>query len=142
MKSKTCNKCHTEKSTTEFYTKTYKNKTSISHICKTCSNKISNNAYSALRDYKFKLKRKYNLTYEEYLTMYEEQLGKCSICSKDISLAGVGADKQTVAAVDHCHNTGKVRSLLCHACNAGIGHLKEDKNILNKAIEYLRKHNV
>lgn len=41
--------------------------------------------------------------------------------------------------VDHCHNTGKVRGLLCHPCNSGIGMFKDEVDILNKAILYLTK---
>lgn len=40
-------------------------------------------------------------------------------------------------SIDHCHKTGKVRGLLCKTCNTGIGHLKDDPNILRSAINYL-----
>ena len=41
--------------------------------------------------------------------------------------------------IDHDHKTGKVRGLLCHGCNTAIGLMKDDVNILTKAIEYLKK---
>ena len=42
-----------------------------------------------------------------------------------------------VLAIDHCHSTGKIRGLLCDRCNHGLGHFKDDINLLIKAIEYL-----
>ena len=41
-------------------------------------------------------------------------------------------------SVDHCHDTMKVRGLLCHRCNCGIGLLNEDITVLEKAINYLK----
>jgi hypothetical protein len=42
--------------------------------------------------------------------------------------------------VDHDHVTGRVRALLCNLCNAGIGHLRDDPQIMQAAIEYVRFH--
>ena len=58
------------------------------------------------------LKRKYKLTPEERQAMIEEQNGACEICGE------VLWDK---LEVDHNHTTGKVRAMLCHLCNSGLG---------------------
>lgn len=66
--------------------------------------------------------------------MVEKQEGKCKICSSsDSHRTGTKYN----LFVDHCHATGKVRGLLCHHCNAGLGHLKDSKEILERAIRYL-----
>lgn len=78
--------------------------------------------------------RRYGIVLEEYEKMKLRQNNRCAIC-------GVHADdtKLKKLCVDHDHQTGYVRSLLCHGCNTGIGLLKEKEEILLKAIEYLRK---
>ncbi len=82
---------------------------------------------------KSQLKLLYGLSLEEYKEMLISQEGKCFICK--------GNNKRKRLFVDHNHNTGKIRSLLCAACNAGIGYFKEDTSLLNKAISYLEMHN-
>ncbi len=77
------------------------------------------------------LKRKYNLTPEQYLTMLKNQNGVCAICGKQ--------EKNRRLAVDHCHKTGKIRGLLCALCNTAIGKFNDDVNLLTKAIKYLKK---
>ena len=74
---------------------------------------------------------KYGVTKEFLIELYEAQHGTCKIC---------GSEPTTVRGlhVDHCHSTGKVRGLLCHGCNVGIGSMKENPDIFLKAIEYLR----
>lgn len=85
------------------------------------------------RSFKNNLK-KYGITPEIYQEMFTEQEGKCAICSSGI----VSRSKASYNLfVDHCHETGKVRGLLCHHCNAGLGHFRDNEQTLQKAIEYL-----
>ena len=87
--------------------------------------------------YKYRIKKRYGITIDEYDAMYKEQDGKCAICSKDPLKHG-----EYRLSVDHCHETKKVRGLLCSKCNHGIGLLKENITIFNNAIAYLLKNGV
>lgn len=79
--------------------------------------------------------REYGITDSQYQQMFEKQGGKCAICG----LVFFKGSRKTVAKVDHCHETGIVRGLLCHGCNVGIGFLKDDFFTVIKAASYLRK---
>jgi hypothetical protein len=73
-----------------------------------------------------------NMTYDKYLLMLKKQNYCCDIC-------GIHQDKlKRNLDVDHNHNTGNVRGLLCTPCNSGIGKLKDSINMLEKAINYLK----
>jgi hypothetical protein len=74
---------------------------------------------------------------ETFDEMLLEQNGKCKICSREIGCT-IREEDIDAAVVDHCDETGKIRGLLCHQCNRGIGLLKHDVEILLKAVEYLR----
>lgn len=77
--------------------------------------------------------KRYGLTKEQYLEMLAAQGGGCAICGSTN-----GSNKNPkVLCVDHCHDSGKVRGLLCDACNRGIGCLKDDPGIVRKALLYL-----
>ena len=76
---------------------------------------------------------KYDITEDEYNDMFMAQNGKCLICGKHQS------EIKTALHIDHCHETGKVRGLLCHRCNIGIGLLEDDIENLRCAILYLNK---
>ena len=65
------------------------------------------------------------IVYEETL---ESQGGLCAIC---------GCSKKL--HMDHDHDTGKIRGVLCGACNRGIGLLKDDYEVLSRAVDYLKK---
>jgi hypothetical protein len=82
------------------------------------------------------LKRKYNLSLSDYNNMLAEQNGCCAICGVHNSELKKGL------AVDHCHETGEVRRLLCDKCNTGIGFFNHDPELLKKAIEYLGANDV
>lgn len=77
------------------------------------------------------LKREYGMTLEEYDRLLEEQGGACAICGT------TDAAPHDYLSVDHCHDSGIVRGLLCSACNKGIGHLRDDPSILREAANYL-----
>lgn len=80
--------------------------------------------------------KKYDLTLADYNVIFEQQGGICAICGQpELATAGFGVPKSL--AVDHNHETGQVRGLLCSACNIGLGCMKDDPNILAKAIAYL-----
>jgi hypothetical protein len=77
-------------------------------------------------------KRKYGLTIAEYDAMVAAQGGRCAICEADRP-GGMGR-----WPIDHCAKTGKVRRLLCNACNPGLGFFKHDIALLQRAINYLK----
>jgi hypothetical protein len=79
------------------------------------------------------LMNNYGITLEDYLARYEDQGGKCAICGD--SKPDCGKDG---LVVDHCHDKGNVRRLLCTHCNKGLGHFRDDIHRLSNAIEYLK----
>ena len=76
------------------------------------------------------LLRKYNITLDTYNQMLTKQDNKCAICQ----------DVLNKPHVDHDHNTSKVRGLLCVKCNTALGKFNDDVNIIQRAIDYLKKH--
>lgn len=79
------------------------------------------------------IRSQYGVEMEEYLKMYAECSGKCTICKV------LEEDMGHRMCVDHCHETGKVRGLLCKRCNAGLGQFKDNPELLIKAAEYLKR---
>jgi hypothetical protein len=82
-----------------------------------------------------------NITRDQYHEMLKTQENKCAICKNPETRRNVRGTEITRLCIDHCHKTGKVRQLLCHSCNTGIGKFKDSVALLQEAIEYLRKHN-
>jgi hypothetical protein len=93
-----------------------------------------------MRAKSFELKRMFGISVEDYMRMYETQNGCCDICGQRGDEINGGDRRTSTLAVDHCHETGRIRSLLCASCNRGLGLLKDSPDILEKAIAYLRKH--
>lgn len=85
------------------------------------------------------LKRRFGLTIEEYEVMHAKQRGVCDICKKAETRKRSNGTVGRLM-VDHCHATGKVRSLLCHQCNMLLGNAEDRISRLTAAIAYLRKH--
>ena len=79
-------------------------------------------------------KIKYGITIEDYDRMFEEQSGLCAIC-------GNPPEEGQLLNVDHDHETGKVRALLCFTCNNGLGSFQDDPELLKKASQYLEEFN-
>lgn len=103
----------------------YKNKQKIYKIEK------KDQIYQQRKEYG--IKKNYGITFQQKLEMYENQNHQCLICRNSF--------EENKLTIDHSHVTKKVRGLLCHSCNAGIGLLKESKNILLSAINYLELTN-
>lgn len=74
----------------------------------------------------------HGVSIETYEAMLERQNGKCKICGE------VPKGYRKHLCIDHCHSTGRVRGLLCHTCNAGIGFFRDDVTRLKAAIRYLK----
>ena len=79
-----------------------------------------------VEDRAYQLKKRYNLSVDDYNKMLEKQNGKCFICNKIIKLY-----------IDHNHKTGNVRGLLCQRCNTGLGQFDDNPLLLLNAIRYL-----
>jgi hypothetical protein len=75
------------------------------------------------------LKVKYGLTEEDYQKLFRKQRGRCCICQKRLG---------SRTAVDHDHETGFVRGLLCLRCNTGLGLFEDNIRLLAAAIVYLQ----
>lgn len=74
-----------------------------------------------------RIREKYKITRDDYDRMVSDQQGRCAICHSE----------HPQLSVDHDHATGTVRGLLCNRCNAGIGFLRDDVDLLRGAIRYL-----
>lgn len=65
--------------------------------------------------------------------MFENQKGCCAVCQQKL-------DQGKHTCVDHCHETGNVRGLLCTNCNVALGHFKDSITLIESAIRYLKGH--
>jgi len=74
------------------------------------------------------LNRKYNLTPGEFESRLKEQKNCCLICDGPF---------KGIPHIDHCHQTGKVRGILCFGCNVALGGFKDSPALLRRAAEYL-----
>jgi len=81
----------------------------------------------------------YDLAPGEYDKMFSEQNGVCMICLQPETVLKHG--KVAALAVDHCHDTGKVRGLLCNNCNTALGKLKHNLIIVGRVRAYLLRSN-
>lgn len=77
------------------------------------------------------LQAKYGISLEEYNILLVSQQGCCAVCKEKPS-------KQRLH-VDHVHSTGKIRGLLCQACNVSIGKMKESPELLRKLALYVEE---
>jgi hypothetical protein len=78
----------------------------------------------------------YGISIEEMRALLERQGGKCASCAVTLELSGRG---RASAAVDHCHDTGHVRGLLCCVCNRALGMLGDDADTVGRLHEYIRR---
>ena len=151
---KKCSKCKQEKDESEFY-KNRTKKDTLSYRCKQCDRDTTNvrrknnpeqhkkavekwQRENPERVRNMILKRRYNISTEEYNNLLKLQNNVCAICGKPETEIRRG--RMIGLSVDHNHKTNKNRGLLCDSCNKLLGHAHEDPEILLKAEKYLRSY--
>lgn len=136
---KKCSKCNKMKPDDAF-NKRKVNTNDLQSMCKKCASIVRNERYNKNKDkeknqsYNNRIKRIYGITKDEYDIMYSKQNGKCAICNSD----KVNRNKTDKFCIDHCHNSGKVRGLLCHNCNVLLGKLSDNIELCEKIIYYIK----
>ena len=102
-------------------------------LCKPCyhAQRYKNDRRYYLRSTESRFKRLYGITWADYEKMFASQHGVCAICKSP--------PKKRRLSVDHCHQTGRIRGLLCDPCNhILLGAAKDSLSKLQAAIEYLK----
>ncbi len=132
MTKKVCSACSQEKNLTDFR----RDKTrpdGRAYVCKSCY-KDKYHPSAAERTRLANLSKKYGITEKIWTKILIVHNWHCAIC-------GVHElDLDYNLCVDHDHKTGKVRGPLCKRCNSAIGLLDEDTFRMQKAIDYLTRH--
>jgi recombination endonuclease VII len=82
------------------------------------------------------LMRNFGITAEQYTAMLQAQEGRCAICGSKFP------GRFPSFHVDHDHKTGNIRGLLCNFCNLGLGSMRDNPEILERAAAYVRHHSV
>jgi hypothetical protein len=115
-----CRECHTDKEPKEFYWKDRKARRKDT-TCKRC--RIIQQRERTL-----------GVTEEQYRKFASQQNHRCGICRSRLR-----SKRYERFAVDHCHDTGKLRGLLCNNCNTAIGLLKHDPARILRAVEWVER---
>lgn len=133
---KICRKCNTEKELTEFY-KHPSTADRRDTICKKCKldnqrvdRKLNPDRHSAYQ-LRRSIQTKYGISWEEYERMGDDQAWRCLICQRHQD------DLTRRLVVDHDHETGKIRGLLCQRCNSALGYLEDSALLVGRALAHL-----
>ena len=142
-KGRICNRCQTYKEW-EYFAINKKGLNDRKSICKVCSNQgqlehaRKRRAENPERYAKYRREKllvsKYKISSKIYQEMLLEQNHSCCICGRTENTVGKNF------YVDHCHNTEKVRGLLCYHCNTLLGMAFDNPKILRSAADYVEKH--
>jgi hypothetical protein len=145
MEEKVCTTCNLPKALDDFHRNCQRADGHLSR-CKSCVKEYRNlhpldntKVYKSMvvkdpqYNRKRNLKKLYNITLEEFDEMLKSQDGVCKVCKRP--QLGKGDFH-----VDHDHETGKIRGLLCHKCNVALGMVQDDIQILKKLINYLESN--
>ena len=129
-----CAHCNTIQPIANFHTKN-SGRYKIASVCIPCASKYKKERYyreSKEERLDARCKR-YGITSDEYKEIYYNQSGKCAIC-----FVGESETQHGKFDIDHCHETGKVRGLLCPKCNKALGLFDDDLGRLSRAKSYLK----
>jgi len=138
---KYCPVCKTEKPLEEF-NKHHREKYGRNNICRICQ-RASNKRYlttdkGIATTRRAHLRRSYGVDLKTYDDLLKAQGGKCKICGADSN----PDSRARHFTIDHNHNTGEIRGLLCTKCNALLGLAKENEELLDKAKQYLHNSRI
>lgn len=147
IRRKVCRICKEEKDENLFvpiYKKKKDNSMTYRNECKVCFNKMRERARQLnptearikanKKRWSTKRLKKYGISSETYNGLSESQNEKCKICGGDNSHI------RRSLAIDHNHDTGEIRGLLCNRCNTTLGHIKEDIQLLENMIAYIKEY--
>lgn len=129
--SKKCSRCGVQQDIREFSWQAKRRRAS----CRTCQAayykrwREADPAAYAKRKRASNLRNKFGITIKQYEEALAAQNGGCAICGY--------FHEEKALSVDHCHETGFLRGLLCDCCNTGIGKLGDDPAMLRRAVRYL-----
>lgn len=123
--SKQCSFCNESKVATEFHRNRH-GSDGLSSLCRSCKRDI-------WYEYEF------GITKAEYDAIASRQGGRCAVCHNPEVAKHSNGDVKLLA-VDHNHETGMVRGLLCSQCNRGLGMFADSPDILRSALAYLKRH--
>lgn len=132
---KVCTKCGKEKPISEFFADKQKS-SGKRPDCKECNTKRSVEWIKKNPELRKSYVTKSNTGVEpiDFYNLLNLQGNKCSICGKSTE------DNKRRLSIDHCHETMIVRGLLCTTCNFGLGYFQDNKELLLKAVEYLKSN--
>ena len=88
---------------------------------------------------KYRIKSRYGITSDQYDEMVLQRNNRCDVCGQEPSVQNTRAHWNGKLCIDHCHDTGRVRGLLCNDCNLAVGYGKTP-DILERAAQYLRNY--
>lgn len=134
--NRVCTACKLDKPLTDFH-RQRSGRQGYAPQCKSCR-KLADKAYVKKQPerrkavyMRYKRKRNYGLSQDQFDLLILHQAGVCAICQKPPT--------KKCLHVDHDHQTGKVRGLLCNLCNVGLGAFKDSQNNMLSALVYLIK---
>lgn len=137
---KQCSRCKETKPASDFYPdRSGRRKDGLHCWCRPCTLEY-NRAYikrnpeeNRERARRSRVKARYGITWQQRDQLIEEQDGKCAVCGDEFR-------NPKATHIDHCHDSGRVRGILCEGCNLGLGSFKDDPRRLLNAVAYLEKY--
>ena len=143
---KTCSKCKETKALSEFHF-SKRSSDSRQHRCKSCAKAFTQPATKQWRKNspegytestkRTKVKLKYGISVEDIENLMIQQNSLCALCKNPISFNS--EEKKDKPHIDHDHESGIVRGLLCLTCNTGLGMFKDSFDLLEQAKQYLQR---
>jgi len=132
---KRCNGCSTTKDLSSFW--------KGQSLCIDCSKERQKTRWdsrSPKKRLEQHLKYKYGVTHAKFMEAWENQHGECAICSSELPDLMTYENRRRGYAIDHNHETGEFRGILCLRCNSLLGMAKDSARVLASAIGYLEKN--